>query len=699
MRLDPVSRLDVASEEGRPPSPPVPPSGLARFAASGQGEGAERELRARRFLWASAPAAQDGQLRAALDEAVELALAMRGALPPRVQEGAPLEAVIADQVFRARALGAAGLAVGLPRLAGGARGALHPEDSATLLAWLGAAREAPVALVFDEVDRSAQVLAPVPLADLVERNAPEGHGAASHIRAQARGLAPREPERGLAPREPERGLAPREPERGLAPREPERGLAPREPERGLAPREPERPIRPTQPSAAAPAPDEAPPAEPTASEPPAAPASPAAPEGRTEARPRGVLPPRSSRLRRPDAPAAVLAPGRGPGAAPAQGAGSPPAANETLAMALASVDPGVAPADPGAPPAAPGAAIEGAGTTLRPPRAAHETAPAAPIAPAAPVATIAPAAPVAEAAHADNDALPPTRRERKAPRNRILSAAEWRALAVELDNARGPKPVRVIEQLFATHYTPLLGATLAGETDAAVRGVVDSWRTSFEHSYREAFSALRVTGKRPPMVFDAPDIAARIARLNGARGVKLLLVDAMRFDLGERVAAHLKEIMMDRAILVERSLLWAALPPTTTAQISLLARGPDGLRETMPPSEAEPAIARGRAVATLRRERVGSRELMKLDLVEARLRAAGPPFAERIEAIAEEVADVVARFMASLPPRTLLLVFGDHGFRMTPMGDGTATGPASQGGGSPEEVLVPAQAWLVGGVH
>ncbi|WP_437588489.1 hypothetical protein [Sorangium sp. So ce1000] len=124
----------------------------------------------------------------------------------------------------------------------------------------------------------------------------------------------------------------------------------------------------------------------------------------------------------------------------------------------------------------------------------------------------------------------------------------------------------------------------------------------------------------------------------------------------------------------------------------------DGLRETMPTSEAEPAIARGRAVATLRRERVGSRELMKLDLVEEALRAAGPPLAERIEAIAEEVSDVVARFMASLAPRTLLPVFGDHGFRMTPMGDGSA-GPASQGGGSPEEVLVPAQAWLVGGVH
>ncbi|WP_437576061.1 hypothetical protein [Sorangium sp. So ce887] len=653
MRLDPVSRLDVASEEGRSPSPPVPPSGMIRFAPSGQGADSERELRARRFLWASAPAAPDGQLRAALDEAVELALAMRGALPPRVQAGDPLEAVIADQIFRARALGAAGLAVALPRLAGGARGALPPEDSATLLAWLGAAREAPVALVFDEDDRSAQVLAPVPLADLVARNALEGPGAISHVRAPARSLAAREPERSLAAREPERSLAAREPERSLAAREPER------------------PVGPAQQGAAALAPDEALPAEPTA---PGAPAPPSA-EGRTEARPRGVLPPRSSRIRRPDAPAAVFSAGRGPGAAPAHGAGSPPAANETLAMALASADPG-APAE-----------ARGAATTLRPPRAAHEAAPSAH------------AAPILDAAQADADAMPPARTERKAPRNRVLSAAEWRTLAVELDNARGPKPVRVIEQLFATHYTPLLGATLAGETDAAVRGVVDSWRTSFEHSYREAFSALRVTGKRPPMVFDAPDIAARIGRLNGARGVKLLLVDAMRFDLGERVAAHLKEILMDRAILVERSLLWAALPPTTTAQMSLLARGPDGLRETMPPTEAEPAIARGRAVATLRRERVGSRELMKLDLVEARLRAAGPPLAERIEAIAEEVADVVARFMASLPPRTLLLVFGDHGFRMTSMGDGSATGPASQGGGSPEEVLVPAQAWLVGGVH
>jgi hypothetical protein len=228
---------------------------------------------------------------------------------------------------------------------------------------------------------------------------------------------------------------------------------------------------------------------------------------------------------------------------------------------------------------------------------------------------------------------------------------------------------------------------------------MDAWRQSFEHSYREAFAALRVTGKRPPMVFDAPEIAARIGRLNGARAVKLVLVDAMRFDVGERVGERLKEQLAGRAVCVERSLLWSALPTTTPTQLALLGRGPDGLRDAEPQSEPEPEILRGRAVGTLRRDRVGAREVMKLDLVEARLRSAGAAHDDRIESLAEEVAPILARYMESCPPRTLVYVFGDHGFRLPSSSDGRATGPATQGGVTPEEVLVPAQAWLVGGVH
>jgi hypothetical protein len=282
---------------------------------------------------------------------------------------------------------------------------------------------------------------------------------------------------------------------------------------------------------------------------------------------------------------------------------------------------------------------------------------------------------------------------------RVVSAAEWRALAVELDAARGPKPARQIDRLFTTRYLPLVGAAARGEIDGAVRGVIDAWRASFEHSYTEGFPALRVTGKRPAMVLDAPDIAARIGRLNGARSVKLLLVDSMSFDLGERTMQALGQLVTGRALCVERVLLWSALPTNTHTQMNLLARGPDALRDPPPTSEREPEVARGRALSTLRRERVGSRELLKLDLVEARLRSAGAAYDERLDAIAAEVAPVLARAVLGMPPRTLLFVFGDHGFRLPVSPDFCSTGPATQGEASPEEVLVPGYALLTGGVH
>lgn len=282
---------------------------------------------------------------------------------------------------------------------------------------------------------------------------------------------------------------------------------------------------------------------------------------------------------------------------------------------------------------------------------------------------------------------------------RVLSAAERRTYAMELDNARGPKPVRVIDQLFVSRYIPLLAAACRGEADAFVRGVVDAWRSSFEHSYRESYATIRVTGKRPPMVFDAPEIASKIGRLNGARVIRLVLVDGMSFDLGERAMDRLRGLVSANAVCVERSLLWSALPTTTPQQIALLARGAEGLREDAPPSNEESEIARGRAISTIRRERVGAREVMRLDCVEARLKNAGPPYDERLDAIADEAAQALARFMEGQQPRTMLFIFGDHGFRMTQTPDGRATGPATQGGASPEEVLVPGYAWLVGGVH
>jgi hypothetical protein len=240
---------------------------------------------------------------------------------------------------------------------------------------------------------------------------------------------------------------------------------------------------------------------------------------------------------------------------------------------------------------------------------------------------------------------------------------------------------------------------MRGEADGFVRSVVDAWRASFEHSYRESFATIRVTGKRPPMVFDAPEVAAKIGRLNGARAVRLVLVDGMSFDLGERVMGRLKDRVASSAVCVEQTLLWAALPSTTPQQLALLARGEGGLREGAEPGGDEAEIARGRAVSTIRRERVGTREVMRLECVEARLRNAGPAFDERLDGIADETSQVLARFIEGQKPRTLLFVFGDHGFRLAPSVDGRSTSAATQGGASPEEVLVPGHSWLVGGVH
>jgi hypothetical protein len=171
----------------------------------------------------------------------------------------------------------------------------------------------------------------------------------------------------------------------------------------------------------------------------------------------------------------------------------------------------------------------------------------------------------------------------------------------------------------------------------------------------------------------------------------------MRFDLGLRVEQQLRALLGHEVALTERLLLWSALPSTTSAQLELLGRGPEALREWTGNVESEIPVARGRSAATPRRIKVGHRELMKLDLVEARLSEPGADEASRLDALADETADALANYIGRLPARTLVMVFGDHGFMLDALDGGT--GPARQGGTRPEEVLVPAFAWLIGGLH
>jgi hypothetical protein len=277
------------------------------------------------------------------------------------------------------------------------------------------------------------------------------------------------------------------------------------------------------------------------------------------------------------------------------------------------------------------------------------------------------------------------------------AANDWQTWANELSTARGPKPLSVIERMYVSAYVPLADAVARGIADPSAKQVLNTWATSFEQSYREAFAALRVRGKRPSMVLDIPEIALRIGRLHGARRVELICVDGLRFDLGLRVEQRVRWRMAQEVALTERLLLWSALPSTSDVQLELLGRGPEALKTWTGDVSSEIPVARGQNARTPRRVKVGHRDLLKLDLVEARLMEPGDHEASRLDDLADELAEVLSAQLARLPARTLAIVFGDHGFKLDAMDSGTTS--ARSGNASPEEVLVPAFAWLVGGVH
>ena len=276
--------------------------------------------------------------------------------------------------------------------------------------------------------------------------------------------------------------------------------------------------------------------------------------------------------------------------------------------------------------------------------------------------------------------------------------SDWRTWMHDLEAARGPKPLAVVERMFVTSYVPLCDALARGIAAPEAKKSIDTWSASFEQSYKEAFDALRVRGKRPTMVLDVPELALRMGRLHGARSVQLVLVDGLRFDLGLRVEQRLRSLLGQDAALTERLLLWSALPATSAVQLELIGRGAEALREFTGQVESEVPVARGRMATTLRRIKAGHRELLKLDVVESRVsEPADGSEIDRLDDLADETAQALGSYMKRLPSRTLVMVFGDHGFVLDPLGGGTTR--ARHGGASPEEVLVPAYAWLVGGVH
>ncbi len=270
-----------------------------------------------------------------------------------------------------------------------------------------------------------------------------------------------------------------------------------------------------------------------------------------------------------------------------------------------------------------------------------------------------------------------------APRPR-LDVAPW---VDALTPVTGPQPLGHLEALFTSAYVPLSHAIAIGDGDLRAERARDTFRESFTRAYEHAFPTLSIRARRPRMVMDAHAVAHQAVKSQGARATSLLLVDGMRWDVGIALEQALASQLGASARVVERTLLWAALPTTTKKQLDTLARGAEALHQPASMDEDADSL-RGRGADVIRRMRVAGREVCKLDLLRSRLTMLSgcDPAAieEELARIAGDMATTIARFARTLPPRTLLFVFGDHGFRVDP------DGHIHEGGASPEEVLVPA---------
>ena len=287
----------------------------------------------------------------------------------------------------------------------------------------------------------------------------------------------------------------------------------------------------------------------------------------------------------------------------------------------------------------------------------------------------------------------------EAPAPRPVFRADPEAVAMHaraLAAVRGPQPLAMLKRLFLEHYLPLGEMLDRGHRDARAEQVHGTFRRNFERAYADAAPTFALTGKRPRMVLDAFEEAIRLGRSVGARTTSLLLVPSLRADLGLRVHDQVASMLAPTS-LVESGLLFAALPSTSARQEDTLARGVAALGQARPDESLHEAEWHARG--SLRRVRIGARDLFTLDTVAAwRQLPRGP---EDTDALVEALGHAVARHAHSLvsakspitngrsPERTLLYVFGDHGFVFE------EDGHTRDGGSTPEEAVAPYFAYVI----
>jgi hypothetical protein len=267
---------------------------------------------------------------------------------------------------------------------------------------------------------------------------------------------------------------------------------------------------------------------------------------------------------------------------------------------------------------------------------------------------------------------------------RVQRCLTW---ATQLGSMNGPKVHGTVEKAFITAYMPLCREVAAGAAPTEAAAAAERWAEGFAQSYASAFRQFGSRPRRPRMVKDMIDLGVQWLGQHRARQCQLLLVSAMRFDLGQRLNEELERRFAGTAVCADQCVLWAALPSNAEAQQLGFSDETAGRRCR---GEATDASDRASGIASFS---VGNRGLFKLDHLSSELAKPGEIESARLERLAIELADRVEPWIRSQPPETLVAVFGDHGFywQATPLG----TGAAQRGGALPEQVLVSASAWLL----
>jgi hypothetical protein len=290
--------------------------------------------------------------------------------------------------------------------------------------------------------------------------------------------------------------------------------------------------------------------------------------------------------------------------------------------------------------------------------------------------------PGAKAAAETSHGLPPSSQGAQQTQRCVA----WMA---QLQNMSGPKVHGSVERAFLTAYLPLSREVATGRAPRETQAVVEKWAEGFAHSYATAFKSLNLRAKRPKMVRDVVDVGVRWLGQHRARQCQLLLVSGMRFDLGQRLNEEIERRLPGRVACADQTILWAALPSNGESQHV----GDAPARSARPAvrMSSDPTTPSGSAIESLR---IGARELFRLDQISSDLAKPGEAEAVRLQRLATTLADHVVPWIGEQPPETLIVIFGDHGFHWQTTETGTS--PAQRGGALPEQVLVPASAWLVG---